>query len=68
MNPRTTSLSEFFAHLRNEGAPVYYRALRALCKNRPPTHTEKGLAWAAWEEWAEGELRRFDYWNHPEIA
>lgn len=61
-------LEPFFERLRAEAKVILPRTLKAICGHRQPTATEKLMAWAAWEEWAAEEVRRFDYFNHPEIV
>lgn len=60
-------LSELLDELRGQGKRIYATTLRALAKDRQATATERNQAWAAVEEAAEDQLRRWDYYNHPEL-
>lgn len=60
-------LSELLDELRSHGKRVYHQTIRALARDREATATERNQAWAAVEEAAEDQLRRWDYYNHPEL-
>lgn len=60
-------VSELLDELRAQGKRVYHQTVRALARDRQATATERKQAWAAVEEAAEDQLRRWDYYNHPEI-
>lgn len=60
-------VSELLDELRGQGKRIYATTLRALAKDREATGTERLQAWAAVEEAAEDQLRRWNYFQHPEI-
>jgi len=61
-------LSELLDALRDAGKRTYHQTIRALARDRQATATERSQAWLAVEEEANDQLRRWDYFNHPEIA
>ena len=60
-------LSELLDELRNQGKQIHATTIRALARDREATGTERAQAWAAVEEAAQDQLRRWDYFSHPEI-
>lgn len=60
-------IGELLDELREQGKRVYRQTIRALARDREPTATEKRQAWAAVEEAADDQLRRWDYYSHPDL-
>jgi len=60
-------VSELLDALRNSGKRTYNQTIRALARDRQATATERSQAWLAVEEEANDQLRRWDYFSHPEL-
>lgn len=60
-------VGELLDELRQQGKRIYDSTIRALARDRESTATERLQAWAAVEEAAEDQLRRWNYFQHPEI-
>jgi len=60
-------LSELLDELRSQGKRIHGTTLRALARDRKATGTERAQAWMAVEEAAQDQLRRWDYFSHPEL-
>ncbi|NBQ53606.1 MAG: hypothetical protein EBU49_08510 [Proteobacteria bacterium] len=60
-------MSELLDELRVQGKRIYATTLRALARDREATGTERSQAWLAVEEAAHDQLRRWDYFSHPEL-
>ena len=60
-------VGELLDELRQQGKRIYYSTIRALARDREPTRTEVSAAWSAVDEAAADQIRRWDYFQHPEI-
>lgn len=60
-------VSDLLEELRYQSKRVFHSTTRALARDREATATERLQAWAAVEEAAEDQLRRWNYFQHPEI-
>ena len=60
-------VSELLDELRHQGKRIYGTTLHALARDREATGTERAQAWLAVEEAANDQLRRWDYFSHPEL-
>ena len=60
-------VSELLDELRAQGKQIHATTIRALSRDREATGTEKAQAWLAVEEAAHDQLRRWDYFSHPEL-
>lgn len=60
-------VSELLDELRAQGKRIHGTTIRALARDREATGTERAQAWLAVEEAAQDQLRRWDYFSHPEL-
>jgi len=60
-------IGELLDELRQQGKRIYHSTIRALARDREPTRTEVSAAWSAVDEAATDQIRRWDYFSHPEL-